>query len=560
MQRQSLAFSIHQDISGWPVRLDPVQAAQWRADGTWQNTTVAQCARRMAEQEPQRITHVSDGVPHQVGTLWTDAQRLATALWQRGYRPGDVLAFQTPNWHESVPIDLAASLLGLVLCPIVTIYRDHEVELILRDSRAKGMFVAQEFRGFDHAQMMQRLQPRLPHLQHVWTVRGNAQGGAWEDLTALLAHTGPTPQWPAVSPDAIKLVLYTSGTTGHPKAVLHSHNTLMRAVLMCAAHWQLQPGETTLMPSPVTHVTGFSHGIEMPFYRGVRAVLMEKWDAAQAMDIIEREQVAFTIGATPFLQELMDRAEATSRTLPSLRLFPCGGAAVAPEVIYRVPRTLSHCRSFRVYGSSEAPMITLGFMQPQEQRLAAETDGKVVDYDVRIETADGQEAPLGQEGEICVRGPALFLGYANPEHTDEAFDEAGYFHTGDVGRLTPEGAIVFTGRIKDLINRGGEKISAKEVEDLLHQHPGVQAAAVVAMPHARLGETVCAYVIARPGTAPTAQDILSLLDHAGVARQKYPEQIFFVNQFPVTASGKIKKDLLRKDAQQRHINFAPMSS
>ncbi|MCM2346940.1 MAG: AMP-binding protein [Acidovorax soli] len=557
MQRQSPAYSIDQDISGWPVRLDPVQAAQWRADGTWQNTTVAQCARRMAEQEPQRVTHVSDGVPHQVGTLWSDAQRLATALWQRGYRPGDVLAFQTPNWHESVPIDLAASLLGLVLCPIVTIYRDHEVELILRDSRAKGMFVAQEFRGFDHAQMMQRLQPRLPHLQHVWTVRGTAQGGAWEDLTALLAHTGPAPQWPVVSPDAIKLLLYTSGTTGHPKAVLHSHNTLMRAVLMCANHWRLQFGETTLMPSPVTHITGFSHGIEMPFYRGVRAVLMEKWNAAQAMDIIEQEQVAFTIGATPFLQELMDRAEATGRTLPSLRLFPCGGAAVAPEVIYRVPRTLRHCRSFRVYGSSEAPMITLGFMHPQEQQLAAETDGKVVDYDVRIETADGQEAPLGQEGEICVRGPALFLGYANPEHTDEAFDEAGYFHTGDVGRLTPEGAIVFTGRIKDLINRGGEKISAKEVEDLLHQHPGVQAAAVVAMPHARLGETVCAYVIARPGSSPTAQDILALLDHAGVARQKYPEQIFFVDQFPVTASGKIKKDLLRKDAQQRRTGQVP---
>lgn len=552
MTQQSTAFTTRHDISGWPVRWNEEQAARWRADGTWQNTTVAECARRIATQEPGRITHVSDGVGHAAGVLWEHAQRLAAALWQRGYRPGDVLAFQTPNWHESVPIDLAASLLGLVLCPIVTIYRDHEVELILRDSRAKGIFVAGQFRGFDYAQMMERLQPRLPQLQHVWTVRGPQQGGVFEDYRSLIQHGAPAPEWPVVSSDAIKLVLYTSGTTGHPKAVLHSHNTLLRAVMMCANYWQLQPGETTLMPSPVTHVTGFSHGIEMPFYRGVRAVLMEKWDAAQAMDIIEREQVAFTIGATPFLQELMDRAEQTGRTLPSLRLFPCGGAAVAPEIIYRVPRALPNCRSFRVYGSSEAPMITLGFAQPHESRLAAETDGKVVDYEVRILDAEGQSAATGQEGEICVRGPALFLGYANPGHTQEAFDEAGYFHTGDVGYLTAEGAIVFTGRIKDLINRGGEKISAKEVEDLLHQHPAVQAAAVVAMPHARLGETVCAYIIPRPGTAPTAQDIVALLDQSGVARQKYPEQIFFVDQFPTTASGKIKKDLLRKDAQQRH--------
>lgn len=552
MPRPSNAYTTQQDISGWPVRVNPAKAEQWRSDGTWQNTTVAQCARRIATEDPERITHVCAGVAHSARALWEQAQRLATALWQRGYRPGDVLAFQTPNWHESVLIDLAASLLGLVLCPIVTIYRDHEVELILSDSRAKGIFVAQQFRGFDHAQMMSRLQPRLPHLQHVWTVRGPAQGGALEDLRALVAHDATPPEWPAVSPDAIKLVLYTSGTTGQPKAVLHSHNTLLRAVLMCADYWQLQPGETTLMPSPVTHVTGFSHGIEMPFYRGVRAVLMEKWDTAEAMDIIEREQVAFTIGATPFLQELMDMAERTRRHLPSLRLFPCGGAAVAPEVIYRVPRTLHHCRSFRVYGSSEAPMITLGFPLPQDHQLAAETDGKVVDYEVLIQKADGQCAATGQEGEICVRGPALFLGYARLEHTQEAFDEAGYFHTGDVGYLTPEGAIVFTGRIKDLINRGGEKISAKEVEDLLHQHPSVQAAAVVAMPHARLGETVCAYIIARPGTAPSAQDIAALLDRSGVARQKYPEQIFFVDQFPTTASGKIKKDLLRKDAQHRH--------
>lgn len=549
-------MQLQQDISGWPVYLDESRARLWRTDGTWANNTVAMYARQLALDEPERVTHHSGDVVLRAGSVWACAERLAAALWHEGFRPGDVLAFQTPNWHESIYIDLAASLLGLVLCPIVTIYRDHEVELILSDSNAKGIFVAQSFRGFDFAQMMLRLKGRLPGLRAIWTVRGDGAAGL-TDLAALLGRNDAAPAWPEVSPDAIKLVLYTSGTTGHPKAVLHSHNSLQRAVVMCADYWGLKPGETTLMPSPVTHVTGFSHGIEMPFYRGVRAILMEKWDAGQAMDLIDREGIAFTIGATPFLQELMDVAEQAGRSLPSLRLFPCGGAAVAPEVIHRVPRVLENCRSFRVYGSSEAPMITLGFPQAQDGRLAAETDGKVVDYEIRIVGVDGQPVVRGQEGEICVRGPSLFLGYARPQDTADAMDPEGYFRTGDVGYLTPDNAVVFTGRIKDLINRGGEKISAKEVEDLLHEHPEVQAAAVVAMPHERLGETVCAYVIPKPGRTLAAESILLLLANAGVARQKFPEQIFFVPEFPTTASGKVKKDVLRKDARSRYEHLGP---
>lgn len=198
-------------------------------------------------------------------------------------------------------------------------------------------------------------------------------------------------------------------------------------------------------------------------------------------------------------------------------------------------------------------MITLGFCAPGQERLAAETDGEIVDYEVRVVDLEGRALGIDQEGEICARGPSLFLGYADPLHSAEAFDADGFFYTGDIGFVTAENAIVFTGRIKDLINRGGEKISAKEVEDLLHEHPGVMNAAVVAMPHARLGETVCAYVITRPGSKVTAADITALLDAAGVAKQKYPERIIFVDDFPKTASGKVKKDSLRADVRERLI-------
>jgi acyl-CoA synthetase (AMP-forming)/AMP-acid ligase II len=542
---------VRQDISGWNVQWSDERAAQWVREGQWLDRTLADAARETAAREPGRVTQVCGGRDVTAGEVWAGATRLAAALWARGFRAGDVLAFQMPNWHEAAFIDVAACLLGVVVCPIVTIYRDTEVELILSDSRAKGIFVAENFRGFDFAAMLARLRPALPNLAHVWTVRGSDTDAADGDLSALMADAPPLPELPAVSPDAVKLVLYTSGTTGRPKAVLHSHNSLIRATLMCARHWGIVPGDTTLMPSPVTHVTGFSHGLEMPFYGGTRCVLMEKWNAADAADIIEREQVSFTIGATPFLQELMDVAEASGRTLPSLRLFPCGGAAVAPEIIYRVARVLPNCRSFRVYGSSEAPMITLGFCAPGQERLAAETDGEIVDYEVRVVDLDGRSLGLGQEGEICARGPSLFLGYADPVHSAEAFDADGFFRTGDIGYVTAERAVVFTGRIKDLINRGGEKISAKEVEDLLHQHPAVMNAAVVAMPHARLGETVCAYVIPKPGATVTAGDIVALLDAAGVAKQKYPERFIFVDDFPKTASGKVKKDLLRADVRKR---------
>jgi acyl-CoA synthetase (AMP-forming)/AMP-acid ligase II len=546
---------LRKDISGWNVQWDDARAAQWVAGGQWLNRTLADAVRDAAATTPGRVTQLCGGREVTAGEVWNKAQRLASALWARGFRAGDVIAFQTPNWHEGAFIDVAACLLGLVVCPIVTIYRDREVELILSDSRAKGIFIAESFRGYDFAAMLARLRPALPLLAHVWTVRGTA--GSGQDLQDLLSDAPPLPALPAVSPDAVKLVLYTSGTTGRPKAVLHSHNSLIRATLMCARHWGIAPGDTTLMPSPITHVTGFSHGLEMPFYGGTRCVLMEKWDAAEAAAIIEREQVAFTIGATPFLQELMDVAEAKSLTLPSLRLFPCGGAAVAPEIIYRVARVLPNCRAFRVYGSSEAPMITLGFCAPGQERLAAETDGEIVDYEVRVVDLEGRILGIGQEGEICARGPALFLGYADPVHSAEAFDAEGFFRTGDIGYVTADNAVVFTGRIKDLINRGGEKISAKEVEDLLHQHPGVMNAAVVAMPHARLGETVCAYVIPRPGQEVTAADITALLDAAGVAKQKYPERFIFVDDFPTTASGKVKKDLLRADVRARLERAAP---
>lgn len=543
-----MSATLRTDPSHYQVRWDPEQARRWKAGGQWEDLTLADRARALAQQAPDHVTHVCAGGSLTAAQAWERSGRLADALAKRGYRAGDVLAFQTPNWLEAVLIDLAASRLGLVLCPIVPIYRDREVELILADCRAKGIFVPRRFRNFDHFDMVLRLRERLTALQDVWTVQGE---GDTPDLRDLLAEDASGRTESRTDPDAIKLVLYTSGTTGRPKAVLHSHNSLARSMRRAAKHWGLKAGDTTLMPSPVTHVTGYTYGLELPFHDRARTVLMDKWDAAVAADLIEREQVSFTLCATPFLQELLDIAEREGRRLPSLRTFPCGGAAVPPELIHRVSRVFANCRAFRVYGSSEAPVITLGYLQPGQEKLAAETDGEIIDYEVKLVGAGNEPVAANVEGEICARGPGLFLGYADAKDTAQVFDDQGFFHTGDVGYRTGDGAIVFTGRIKDLINRGGEKISAKEVEDLLHEHPGILAASVVAMPHPRLGEAVCAYVIASRGADVGLDAVTRTLAAAGVAKQKYPERLVVVDEFPKTASGKIKKDLLRADARRR---------
>jgi len=311
------------------------------------------------------------------------------------------------------------------------------------------------------------------------------------------------------------------------------------------AFWGITRTDVVLMPSPVTHITGYLYALEIAFAAGVKVVLMERWSAAEAVDLIDALDVTFSVGATPFLKELTAEAERRGSALPSLRLFMSGGAPVPPEVIYRANRTFKNCLAFRVYGSSEAPTITLGIRSRAETELGATTDGRIANHEVRLcDPVTG--APVdGGEGEICSRGPEMMLGYTDPEHTLEAFDADGYFHTGDLGYYVDGDCICVSGRKKDLIIRGGENISPKEIEDLLHTHPAIKETAVVAMPHARLGEGVCAFVIPQPGWSIDVAGMAAFLEQAGLARQKFPERVELVDDLPRTASGKVQKTALR---------------
>jgi acyl-CoA synthetase (AMP-forming)/AMP-acid ligase II len=462
-----------------------------------------------------------------------------------GLRSGDVVSFQLPNWVEAGIINLAASLLGLVVNPIVPIYRETETTSIIRDCGAKIFFVPDVLRRFDHLAMAERIRATTPTLEHLVVVKPTVSPPPRViEYCSLLQGGGPPTGWPALSADSVKFVLYTSGTTGIAKGVLHTHETIGRALRGCMEYWGITSRDSILMPSPVTHVTGYLWGLEAPFFWGTPALLMERWNADEAVSLIDRHAIAMTVSATTFLQELLDSAERAGSRLPSLKVFACGGASVPPSLIRRANSLFQRGRAFRVYGATEVPMIGRGCMDPSDAAPAADTDGMIVDFEVRFVDMHGLPVPDGAEGEIIARGPAQCVGYVDSQATRASFDTEGFFHTGDLGLRTPQGAVVITGRKKDLIIRGGENISAKEIEDILINHPAVQEISVVAMPHARLGETVCAFVIPA-GAPPSLPDLLAYLQLAGIARQKFPERLELVTELPRTAAGKVKKDILR---------------
>ena len=540
-----MSTNLNTDISGWATRLSQRDIAHYTQSGRWRNVTLADCVTRQAELGAQRTAVVEGTRSASFGAVLAQAKRLADAFRTMGLRPGDVVSFQLPNWIETMTINAAACIAGLVVNPIVPIYREAEVRYILRDARAKLFFIPERFRNFDYPAMAARVRMELPHLEHVVVVRGEAPGCM--QYEALLASGAERPSVvERTDPNAVKLVLYTSGTTGNPKGVLHSHNTIMAEIDAAIAFWSLTGADVVLMPSPVTHITGYLYALETAFAAGVKVVFMERWSATEALDLIDAHGVTFSVGATPFLKELTAEAEQRGSTLPSLRLFMSGGAPVPPEVIYRANRTFKNCLAFRVYGSSEAPTVTLGIRSRAEAELGANTDGRIANHEVRLcDPVSGTPVAAG-EGEICTRGPEMMLGYTKSEQTLEAFDADGYFHTGDLGYYVDGNCICVSGRKKDLIIRGGENVSPKEIEDVLHTHPGIKEAAVVAMPHERLGEGVCAYVIPQPGQRFDVTGMAAFLEKAGLARQKFPEHVEMVDDLPRTASGKVQKNLLRE--------------
>ena len=523
-----------------------------RDQADWRYTTIAESAWKRSAEQPDDIAFVLESEEKTFSQIANEAKCLITGLISIGLKSGDTIAFQLPNWIEAAPIDIACSALGLVVVPIVPIYRNKELSFILSDASVKAAFIPDKYRSADFRDMYRRLQEELECLNSIVLLRNElpADSNYCEVDFSSLMDNEPFDETllERTDPDQLKTILYTSGTTGTPKAVMHSHNTINRVIDNKVDYLSLDNDhqDRMFMASPITHITGYG-SINFPFTTGLSTALMERWDANVAVNFISQTRSTVSVGATPFLKELLDAAEANNNPLPSMRYFICGGASVPPQIIYRTTKILENCRAFRVYGSTEAPIITLGWPEATQQELAAETDGKVFNYDVRIINDRGENiTAIGSEGEIAAIGSGMMLGYKDQNQNSEAYTD-GYFMTGDIGVLTKDNALIITDRKKDIIIRGGENISAKEVEDMLHSHPAIKEAAVVSRSHPRLGEGVYAYLLIKPGaTPPSLTEIKNFSESTKIAKQKIPEEIEIVKDFPRTPSGKVRKDQLRK--------------
>ncbi|HSO94924.1 MAG TPA: AMP-binding protein [Acidimicrobiia bacterium] len=470
------------------------------------------------------------------------ACRVAGGLRAHGVRPGDPVAFQLPNWVEAAATFWAIALLGAVPVPIVHFYGAKEVSFILEQSEAQVLVTADEFGHLDYLANLESFRPRLDALREVFVVGDRTRAGTRP--FAELAAGDPIPGPVTTDPSSPALIAYTSGTTADPKGVVHSHRTIGFEIRQLGAI-QAKGGLPTLVGAPVGHGIGMLAALLIPVWRRDPIQLIDVWDPARVLATMLEEGISSGNGATYFLISLLDHPDFTDAHRRLMPYIGLGGSAVPAAVGERCARMgISTVRSF---GSTEHPSITgMRHDAPTDKKL--HTDGKALPgVELQLRDDDGHVVDAGTPGEIWSKGPDCFVGYTDPALTAAAFGADGWFATGDIGVLDADGYLAIVDRKKDIIIRGGENVSALEVEEQVLRLPGVAEVAVVAAPDVRLGEHGCAFVRMQPGAAPPSLEVLrDHLTRSGLARQKWPEEIRGIDEFPRTPSGKVQKFVLRQ--------------
>jgi cyclohexanecarboxylate-CoA ligase len=520
----------------------------WRADGWYADVTIGEAladgARRYPESE--LVFAAGDGTIERVTRASLHRNALATAgrLAGEGVSAGDAVVVQAPADRRGTEVLEALWLLGVTVVPLVATASAADVVLVLTQTAARTVVVARSWRGVDLPE--QALAFERAGLVSRVLVLGDIE----PDGATALGRGGPVADIERRRPDpgACACVLYTSGSTAAPKGVRHSHETLLAGLLTVPP----DAAARHLAAFPAGHVASLL-GLLRPLCRGGTTVVMDRWSARRAAALIEEHRLTASAGTPFFLATLLDEAERAGRDISSLRRFLCGAASVPPALVARAEA--KDIVTWRTYGSTEHPAISAGGPDdpPEKRRL---TDGRVgPGNEVRLLREDGSDARRGEEGEIVARGPKQFLGYQDTALDVEAFADTSWFRTGDLGRFDEDGYLVVTDRVKDIVIRGGENISAREVEDALATLASIDQVAVCAAPDERWGEVVCAFVVPTGGPAPTLEDTGAHLDGLGLAPHKHPVRLVVVDDLPRTATGKVLKQELR--AQLRAASGGP---
>ncbi|WP_420811627.1 AMP-binding protein [Nocardia mangyaensis] len=520
-----------------------------------------------AKQRPNDVAVVDTGPAGRV-TTWAELDSLinalASALIKLGVQPGEPVALQLPNRTEFVIIAAATMRIGAICTPLMPILGEREIGFMLRRTQARVLFVPHRFRSRDYttaiAHMLTNPRRGTPQdLRHVIVLPAIPLDSrapmpntvAWHDWNELLRGRidhAPLPHR-TCDPDSIAQLLFTSGTTGEPKGSLMTGRTLARAASMEIEHLGLNSTDVIHIPSPLAHQTGFLYGMCVAVELGVPQILQARWDPHRALEALSAYRGSFVQAATPFLSDLVKAVEAGAPAPASLRIFVVTGAAVPRGLTQRASQVLGAavCGAF---GTTETCLAALSAPGDPPSH-AWGTDGRALNgVQLRITDDEGTMLEPGTEGNLEIDSPTCFQGYlGRADLTRQAFTTDGWYRTEDLAVIDEAGFVHLTGRVKDVINRGGEKVPVVEIENLLHEHPSIDDVAIVAMPDQRLGERACAFAVLNPGTDLTFHDMVSYLREHQVAQHYWPEHLELIDLLPRNAAGKTQKHVLREMAK-----------
>ncbi|BEG25453.1 TPA: medium-chain fatty-acid--CoA ligase [Escherichia coli] len=526
--------------------------AAYRQQGLWGDASLADYWQHTARAMPDKIAVVDNhGASYTYSALDHAASCLANWMLAKGIESGDRIAFQLPGWCEFTVIYLACLKIGAVSVPLLPSWREAELVWVLNKCQAKMFFAPTLFKQTRPVDLILPLQNQLPQLQQIVGVDKLAPATSSLSLSQIIADNTSLTTAITTHGDELAAVLFTSGTEGLPKGVMLTHNNILASERAYCARLNLTWQDVFMMPAPLGHATGFLHGVTAPFLIGARSVLLDIFTPDACLALLEQQRCTCMLGATPFVYDLLNVLEKQPADLSALRFFLCGGTTIPKKVARECQQR--GIKLLSVYGSTESsPHAVVNLDDPLSRFM--HTDGyAAAGVEIKVVDDARKTLPPGCEGEEASRGPNVFMGYFDePELTARALDEEGWYYSGDLCRMDEAGYIKITGRKKDIIVRGGENISSREVEDILLQHPKIHDACVVAMSDERLGERSCAYVVLKaPHHSLSLEEVVAFFSRKRVAKYKYPEHIVVIEKLPRTTSGKIQKFLLRKDIMRR---------
>lgn len=542
-------------------RYGPEEIRAYRDAGLWTDETLFDLLSLRAEARPDKVFATDGYRSLTYEELHASALRLAAGFHARGWRAGDTVAVQLPNWVEFIEVVTALSRLGVITVPIMPIYRRDEVSYVVGHAEARAAIIASAFKGFDYLDMYHDVRAEHPDLE-ILVARP-------DDATLLAADETPSgvstldsaraPAAPAEadlpaqpSPDDPFVIVYTSGTTSRPKGCVHTFNTYCSGARSLTPAFGYTESDVQFGPSPITHTTGLVTSVLLPLLNGAATHLMAEWEPVRGAAEIAEFGCTQAVTATTFLQMLLEAYDPQRDNLSSLRRWVCAGSPIPRAVVERAHDTLPNLKVLSLYGRSENLMTTTCTVTDAPSRALTSDGSALPGHRVAIVDEQGHEVPRGSEGDIAYRGPSHMIGYlGDPEETEALFTPDGLSRSGDLGVMDEDGFVRVTGRLKDIIIRGGMNISARELEEHLVSHPALSDSAVVGYPDDRLGERVAVFVVARDGRPePSVEELRTYLTGHGVAIQKTPERVIGVESLPMTATGKVQKHVLRQHAAQ----------